>query len=166
SPLVDPPSGVKLLFQALIFRWNGTVSLMNTTTSQTVYYFSSPPSHAVASPWQPVFTLDTVSWCLLLRDEQQQEADTMAQSRASHSTIFLFYFDFYPLKEAFPKEPDLPLKSLENLSLFERCNIFLRDRRQRLVGFREQLPEYWSQLQARAAAMDKESQKIKGQKKL
>lgn len=34
-----------------------------------------------------------------------------------------------------------------------------------LVGLEEQLPEYWSRLQARAAGMDKESQKIKGQKK-
>lgn len=38
-------------------------------------------------------------------------------------------------------------------------------RQQRLVGLEEQLPEYWSRLQARAAAMDEESQKIKGQKK-
>ncbi|XP_040425926.1 WD repeat-containing protein 93 isoform X3 [Cygnus olor] len=149
---------------ALVFSRDGTVSLMNTATSQTVCCFSSPPSHAVASPWQPVFTLDTVNWCLLLRGDEQQ-ADALAQSRASHSTIFLFYFNSYPLEEAFPKKPDLPFKSLQNMPLFERCNMFLRDRQQRLLGLEEQLPEYWSRLQARAAAMDKESQKIKGQKK-
>lgn len=64
--------------------------------------------------------------CLCLGDEQQ--SDALAQSRASHSTIFLFYFNSYPLEEAFPKKPDLPFKSLQNLSLFERCNMFLRDR--------------------------------------
>ncbi|NWW94625.1 WDR93 protein, partial [Rhynochetos jubatus] len=154
-----------LLFQALVFCWDGTVSLMNTATAQIVYCFSTPPSHVVASPWQPVFIVDRVNWCLLLRGDKQQQADALAQSRASHSTIFLFDFNSYPLKEAFPKEPDLPLKSLQNLPWMERCNIFLRDRQQSLLGLREQLPEYWSQLQAQAAAMDKEREKAKGQKK-
>ncbi|KAM6246373.1 WD repeat-containing protein 93 isoform 1-T1 [Spheniscus humboldti] len=150
---------------ALVFSWDGTVSLMNTDTIQIVYCFSTPPSHAVASPWQPVFTVDIVNWCLLLRGDKQQQADALAQSRASHSTIFLFDFNSYPLKEAFPEEPDLPLKSLQNLPWIERCNIFLRDRQQSLLGLREQLPEYWSRLQAQAAAIDKERQSVKGQKK-
>ncbi|GAB0194181.1 WD repeat-containing protein 93 [Grus japonensis] len=149
---------------ALVFSWDGTVSLMN-TTSQIVYCFSTPPSHAVGSPWQPVFTVDSANWCLLLRGDKQQVAGALAQSRASHSTIFIFDFNSYPLKEAFPKEPYLPPKSLQNLPLIERCNIFLRDRQQSLLGLREQLPEYWSRLQAQAAAMDKERQKVKGQKK-
>ncbi|NXL31875.1 WDR93 protein, partial [Glaucidium brasilianum] len=155
-----------LLFQALVFSWDGTVSLMNTATSHIVYCFSTPPSHAVACPWQPVFTVDSVNWCLLLRGDKQQQADVLAESRASHSTIFLFDFSSYPLEEAFPNEPDLPLKSLQNLPWIERCNIFLRDRQQSLLGLRDQLPEYWSRLQAQAAAMDKERQKVKGQKKL
>uniref|UniRef100_A0A8C8AKT0 WD repeat domain 93 n=1 Tax=Otus sunia TaxID=257818 RepID=A0A8C8AKT0_9STRI len=151
---------------ALVFSWDGTVSLMNTATLQIVYCFSTPPSHAVACPWQPVFTVDSVNWCLLLRGDKQQQADVLAESRASHSTIFLFDFSSYPLEEAFPKEPDLPLKSLQNLPWIERCNIFLRDRQQSLLGLKDQLPEYWSRLQAQAAAMDKERQKVKGQKKL
>ncbi|NWQ61707.1 WDR93 protein, partial [Neopipo cinnamomea] len=150
-----------LLFQVLIFSWDGTVSLMNTDTSQTVYCFSTPPSHAVASPWQPVFTVDSVNSCLLLRGDEQQQDNKLAQSKASHSTIFLF--DFNPLKEAFPREPDLPLKSLQNLPWFERCNVFLRDRQQSPLGLEE--PKYWSRLKARAAAMDKKKQKVKGQKK-
>ncbi|XP_069723373.1 WD repeat-containing protein 93-like [Phaenicophaeus curvirostris] len=147
---------------ALFFSWDGTVSLMNTATSQIVYCFSVPPSHAVASPWQPVFIVDSVNWCLLLRGDEQQQADAFAQSTAGHSTIFLFDFNSYPLKEAFLKELDLPFKSLQNLPLAERCNIFLCDRQQSLLGLEEQ---YWSQLQAQAAAMDKERQKVKGQKK-
>ncbi|KAM6301554.1 LOW QUALITY PROTEIN: WD repeat-containing protein 93 [Podargus strigoides] len=156
----------------LIFSWDGVslyqaVSLMNTATSQIVYCFSTPPSHAVGSPWQPVFTVDSVNWCLLLRGDKQQQADALAQSRDSHSTIFIFDFTSYPLKEAFPKELDLPLKSLQNLPWLERCNIFLRDiRQQSLMGLQDQLPEYWNQLQAQAAAMDKERQKVKEQKKL
>ncbi|NXG54824.1 WDR93 protein, partial [Hemiprocne comata] len=155
-----------LLFQALVFSWDGTVSLMNTATSQVLYCFSTPPSYAVASPWQPVFTVDSVNGCLLLRGDEQQQADALAQSRASSSTIFIFDFNSYPLKEAFPEEPGLPLKYLQNLPWLERCNIFLRDRQQSLLGLEEQLPEYWSQLQAQAAAMDEERQKVKGQKKL
>ncbi|NXK08921.1 WDR93 protein, partial [Herpetotheres cachinnans] len=156
---------VSLLFQALVFSWDGTVSLMNTATSQIVYCFNTPPSHAVACPWQPVFVVDSVNCCLLLRGDKQQQAGALAQSRASPSTIFLFDFNAYPLKEAFPKGSDLPLKSLQNLPWIEGCNIFLCDRQQSLLGLGEQLPEYWSWLQAEAAAMDKERQKVKRQKK-
>ncbi|NWX22253.1 WDR93 protein, partial [Aegotheles bennettii] len=154
-----------LLFQALVFSWDGTVSLMNTATSQIVCCFSTPPSHAVGSPWQPVFAVDSVNWCLLLRGDEQQQTDALAQSRGSPSTIFIFDFNSYPLKEAFPKEPNLPHKSLQNLTWLERCNIFLRDRQQSLLGLEDQLPEYWSRLQAQAAAMDEERQNVKGQKK-
>ncbi|NXY12893.1 WDR93 protein, partial [Atrichornis clamosus] len=159
-----------LLLQVLIFSWDGTVSLMNTDTSQTVYCFCIPPSHAVASPWQPVFTVDSGNCCLLLRGDEQQQAGELDQGKATHSNIFLFDFNSYPLKEAFPKKPDLPLKSLQDLPWIERCNIFLRDRFL-LVPEREQIllelegHEYWDCLQAQAAAMDKEREKVKGQKK-
>ncbi|NXA94726.1 WDR93 protein, partial [Melanocharis versteri] len=159
-----------LLLQVLIFSWDGTVSLMNTDTSQTVYCFCTPPSHAVAPPWQPVFTVDSVNCCLLLRGDEQQQADEWVQNKATRSTIFLFDFNSYPLKEAFPKKPDLPLKSLQELQWIERCNIFLRDRF-RLLPERQQVllemeeQEYWDCLQAQAAAMDNERQKVKGEKK-
>lgn len=65
--------------------------------------------------------------CLCLGDEHQQQ-DDLVQDKATHSTIFLFDFNSYPLKEAFPKKPDLPLKPLQELQWIERCNIFLRDR--------------------------------------
>ncbi|XP_068881981.1 WD repeat-containing protein 93 [Aphelocoma coerulescens] len=163
-PVLAFPSAV------LIFSWDGTVSLMNTDTSQTVYCFCTPPSHAVAPPWQPVFTVDSMNCCLLLRGDEQQQEDELAQSKATQSTIFLFDFNSYPLKEAFPKKPDLSLKSLQELKWIERCNIFLRDRfrflperQQVLLEMEEQ--EYWDCLQAQAAAMDNEREKVKGEKK-
>ncbi|XP_064014192.1 WD repeat-containing protein 93 [Pogoniulus pusillus] len=159
-PVLALPSAV------LVFSWDGKVSLMNTATAQVVCHFTTPPSHSVASPWQPVFSVDSLSGCLLLRgDKQQPLADALAQGGANHSTIFLFDFSSYPLKEAFPKEPDLPLKSLQNLPWMERCNKLLRDRQQSLLGNEEELSEYWSRLQAQAAAMDQEREKVKGQKK-
>ncbi|NXN77299.1 WDR93 protein, partial [Bombycilla garrulus] len=159
-----------LLLQVLIFSWDGTVSLMNTDTSQTVYCFCTPYSHAVALPWQPVFIVDSVNCCLLLRGDEHQQADELMQSKATHSTIFLFDFNSYPLEEAFPKKPDLSLKPLEELHWIERCNTFLRDRfhilrerEQILLDIEEQ--EYWDCLQAQAAAMDSEREKVKGEKK-
>ncbi|KAF4792944.1 WD repeat domain 93 [Turdus rufiventris] len=158
------------IWKVLIFFWDGSVSLMNTDTSQTVYCFCTPPSHAVAPPWQPVFTVDSVNCCLLLQGVEHQQADELVQSKATHSTIFLFDFNSYPLKEAFPRKPDLPLKPLQELQWIERCNIFLRDRfhflperQQILLEMEEQ--EYWDCLQAQAAAMDNEREKVKGEKK-
>ncbi|NWT78368.1 WDR93 protein, partial [Lanius ludovicianus] len=159
-----------LLLQVLIFSWDDTVSLMNTDTSQTVFCFCTPPSHAAAPLWQPVFTVDSMNCCLLLRGDEQQQKDELAQSKAAQSTIFLFDFNSYPLKEAFPKKPDLSLKSLQELQWVERCNIFLRDRfhflperQQVLLEMGEQ--KYWDCLKAQAASMDKEREKVKGEKK-
>ncbi|NXT64264.1 WDR93 protein, partial [Chaetops frenatus] len=160
-----------LLLQVLIFSWDGTVSLMNTDTSQTVCCFCTPPSYAVARPWQPVFTVDSVNCCLLLRGDEQQQADEFViESKATPSTIFLFDFNSYSLKEAFPKKPDLPLKCLQELQWIERCNIFWRDRfhflpeRQQVLLEMEE-KEYWDCLQVQAAAMDNEREKVKGEKK-
>ncbi|XP_062440009.1 WD repeat-containing protein 93 [Rhea pennata] len=144
---------------ALVFSWDGTVFLMDTATSHIICYFSTPLSHAVASPWQPVFTMDTADQCLILRGDKQQPADVLAQSRASHSSIFFFDFNSYLLKESLPKEPDLPLKPLQDLPWIERCNIFFHDWQQSLLGVGEQMPECWSRLQAHAAAMDKERER-------
>ncbi|NXB76285.1 WDR93 protein, partial [Donacobius atricapilla] len=159
-----------LLLQVLIFFWDGTVSLMNTDTSQAVYCFCTPPSHAVTPSWQPVFTVDSVNCCLLLRGDEHQQKNDLVQDKATHSTIFLFDFNSYPLKEVFPKKPDLPLKPLQELQWIERCNIFLRDRfrslperHQILLEMEEQ--EYWDCLKAQAAAMDSERDKVKGEKK-
>ncbi|NWV68222.1 WDR93 protein, partial [Malurus elegans] len=159
-----------LLLQALIFSWDGTVSLMNTETSQMVHCFYIPPPHAVASSWQPVFAVDNVTCCLVLRGDEQQQPDESVQSKDIHSTIFLFDFNFYPLRDAFPKKPDLPLKSFQELQWIERCNIFLADRF-RLLPERQQVllemeeQQYWDCLQTQAAAMDSEIQKAKGEKK-
>lgn len=163
-PVLAFPSAV------LIFSWDGTVSLMNTDTSQAVYCFCTPPSHAVTSPWQPVFTVDSVNCCLLLQGDEQHQADGLIHSKATHSTIFLFDFNSYPLEDAFPKKPDLSLKSLHELQWIDRCNIFLRDRFHRLPERQQVLQEmeeqeYWDCLQAQAAARDNEREKVKGKKK-
>ncbi|RLW03618.1 hypothetical protein DV515_00006407 [Chloebia gouldiae] len=166
--LADRPENPNLT--VLIFSWDGKVSLMNTDTSQTVYNFCTPPSHAVAPAWQPVFTVDCVNCCLLLRGDEHQQADEFFQSKATHSTIFLFDFNSYPLKEAFPKKPHLPLKPVQERRWIERCNIVLRDRF-RFLPERQQVllemenQEYWDCLQAKAAAMDNEREKVKGEKK-
>nr|XP_005483489.1 WD repeat-containing protein 93 isoform X1 [Zonotrichia albicollis] len=163
-PVLAFPSAV------LIFCWDGTVSLMNTDTSQTVYCFCTPPSHAVAPAWQPVFTVDSANSCLLLRGDEHQHVDEFFQSKATHSTIFVYDFKSYPLKEAIPKKPDLHFKPMQELQWTERCNIYLRDRFRFLPERQEVLLEmekqkYWDCLQERAAAMDKEREKMKGEKK-
>uniref|UniRef100_A0A8C3RIP0 WD repeat domain 93 n=1 Tax=Chelydra serpentina TaxID=8475 RepID=A0A8C3RIP0_CHESE len=57
----------------LVFSWDGTVCLTDIATPQPVCHFITPPSHTVASPWQPVFTVDTTNQRLLLRG---RESDT------------------------------------------------------------------------------------------
>nr|XP_005301744.1 WD repeat-containing protein 93 isoform X2 [Chrysemys picta bellii] len=144
----------------LVFSWNGTVCLTDTATPQTVCHFITPPSHTVASPWQPVFTVDTTNQCLLLRgDEHQQQAGPPTQTKDNQSSIFLFYFDSYQSMEVFPAVPEPPPDSLQHLPWDERCDIFLRDRLQRLPGVSQQVPKCWSQLRKHAVALQRESRK-------
>ncbi|EMP29183.1 WD repeat-containing protein 93 [Chelonia mydas] len=149
-----------LLFQVLVFSWDGTVCLTDTAAPRPVCHFITPPSHTVASPWQPVFTVDTTNHGLLLRgDEQQQQAGPQTQTKDKQSSIFLFNFDSYLSMEVFPAVPEPPPESLQHLPWVERCDIFLRDRLQRLPGLSQQVPKCWSQLRKHAAALQRESRK-------
>ncbi|XP_075753209.1 WD repeat-containing protein 93 isoform X3 [Pelodiscus sinensis] len=143
----------------LVFSWDGTVCLTDTATPQTVCQFITPPSHTVASPWQPVFTLDTNSQCLLLRGDEQQQAGLPPQTKYNQSSIFLFYFNSYQSLEVFPAVPEPPPDSLQYLPWEERCDIFLHERLQRLPRVSQQIPECWSQLRKHAVALQRESRK-------
>ncbi|XP_074822561.1 WD repeat-containing protein 93 isoform X2 [Natator depressus] len=144
----------------LVFSWDGTVCLTDTAAPRPVCHFITPPSHTVASPWQPVFTVDTTNHGLLLRgDEQQQQAGPRTQTKDKQSSIFLFNFDSYLSMEVFPAVPEPPPESLQHLPWVERCDIFLRDRLQRLPGLSQQVPKCWSQLRKHAAALQRESRK-------
>ncbi|CAM4626450.1 WD repeat-containing protein 93 [Caretta caretta] len=144
----------------LVFSWDGTVCLTDTATPRPVCHFITPPSHTVASPWQPVFTVDTTNHGLLLRgDEQQQQAGPRTQTKDKQSSIFLFNFDSYLSMEVFPAVPEPPPESLQHLPWVERCDIFFRDRLQRLSGLSQQVPKCWSQLRKHAAALQRESRK-------
>ncbi|KAM7151915.1 WD repeat-containing protein 93 [Macrochelys suwanniensis] len=144
----------------LVFSWDGTVCLTDIATPQPVCHFITPPSHTVASPWQPVFTVDTTNQRLLLRgDEQQRRAGPPTQTKDNQSAIFLFNFDSYQSMEVFPAVPEPPPDSLQHLPWDERCDIFLRDRLQRLPGFSQQVPKCWSQLRKHATALRRESRK-------
>uniref|UniRef100_A0A8C8SVN2 WD repeat domain 93 n=1 Tax=Pelusios castaneus TaxID=367368 RepID=A0A8C8SVN2_9SAUR len=143
----------------LVFSWDGTVSLTDTATPQTVCHFIPPPSHTVASPWQPVFTVDTTNQCLLLRGDEQQQAGHLTQTKDNRSSIFLFHFDSYRSMEVFPEVPQSPPESLQCLAWDQRCEVFLHDRLQRLPVLSQQIPWCWSQLRKHAAALQRESRK-------
>ncbi|XP_074862991.1 WD repeat-containing protein 93 [Carettochelys insculpta] len=153
APIAALPGAV------LLFSWDGSVRLMDTPTPQTVCHFITPPSHTVASPWQPVFTLDTNHQCLLLRGDECPQAGLPTQTKNNRSTIFLFYFNSYQSLEVFPAVSEPPPGSLQHLPWDKRCDIFLCDRLQNLSRLSQQIPECWIQLQKHAAALQREGRK-------
>uniref|UniRef100_A0A8C4W1R4 WD repeat domain 93 n=1 Tax=Gopherus evgoodei TaxID=1825980 RepID=A0A8C4W1R4_9SAUR len=112
----------------LVFSWDGTVCLTDTATPQTVCHFITPPSHTVASPWQPVFTVDATNQCLLLRGRESDTEGNGWRELPATISIFLFYFDSYQSMKVFPAVSEPPPDSLQHLPWDERCDIFLRDR--------------------------------------
>nr|XP_028562644.1 WD repeat-containing protein 93 [Podarcis muralis] len=136
----------------LLFFWDGTVILMDTTTEDYISQFIMPPSYKVATSWQPVFSVDTQGQYLLLQGVKQQT-----------ETIFIFDFTTYPFMEAFAlKAEDQPESlAVAVLPWDKRCNIFLKDSLQRLSTISQQMPECWSLLKNCAKSLAKgESQEV------
>ncbi|KAH0620024.1 hypothetical protein JD844_014532 [Phrynosoma platyrhinos] len=123
----------------LIFFWDGMVSLMDITTQENICHFIPPPTYKVASPWQPVFSVD--------REAQSGHV------KGETEPIFLFNFTLYPLMETFAQEVEHPPDTLADLPWDQRCDTFLNDNLQRLSTISQQMPECWSQLQEYAAAL-------------
>ncbi|XP_062998645.1 WD repeat-containing protein 93 [Elgaria multicarinata webbii] len=132
----------------LIFFWDGTVNLMDTATQENVCQFIPPPTYKVASPWHPVFSVDTDGQFLVLRGEEQSGG-----VKAETETIFLFDFNSYSSMETFALRATEPLDALAELPWDRRCDVFLNDNLQRLSTISQQIPECWSQLQDYAAAL-------------
>ncbi|KAJ6662820.1 hypothetical protein lerEdw1_011024 [Lerista edwardsae] len=126
----------------LIFFREGTVGLMDIAKQDTICHFIPPPSHTVASPWQPVFSVDTDGQYLILRGDAGGTADT--------ETIFLFEFKSYPFMESLADKFEL---LPDYLPWDKQYNTFLGDSLQRLSTISQQMPECWSQLQTYAAAL-------------
>ncbi|KAM6426099.1 WD repeat-containing protein 93 isoform 1-T1 [Liasis olivaceus] len=134
----------------LIFFWNGIIKLMDTTTEEIICQFIMPPSYKVASPWQPVFSMDTNGRWLAVQGDKQSKA-----SKAEMETTFIYDFNSYPFMETFAaKAQNLPAVFAE-LPWDRRCDLFLSNNLQRLSTISQQMPECWSQLQEYAAALKK-----------
>ncbi|XP_061451160.1 WD repeat-containing protein 93 [Rhineura floridana] len=132
----------------LVFFWDGTVNLMDTTTQDNICQFITPPSYKVASSWQPVFSVDTQGQCLILRGVNQSGG-----AKTEMETIFLFDFKSYPFMETFTLKAEHQPNPTADLPWDRRCDIFLKDSLPRLSTISQQMPECWSQLQNYAAAL-------------
>ncbi|XP_070619406.1 WD repeat-containing protein 93 isoform X2 [Erythrolamprus reginae] len=130
----------------LIFFWIGVINLMDTTTNEIICQFRMPPSYKVASPWQPVYSMDTNGRWLAVQGESRA-------GKAEGETIFIYDFDTYSFMETFAeKAQNLPAASPE-LTWDKRCDLFLNNNLQRLATISQQMPECWGQLQDHAATL-------------
>ncbi|XP_026565527.1 WD repeat-containing protein 93 [Pseudonaja textilis] len=130
----------------LIFFWIGVINLMDTTTDEIICRFMMAPSYKVASPWQPVFSMDTNGRWLAIQGESKV-------GKAEMETIFIYDFSTYSFMETFAaKAQNLPAASPE-LTWDRRCDLFLNNNLQRLSTISQQMPECWSQLQEYAATL-------------
>nr|XP_016852018.1 PREDICTED: WD repeat-containing protein 93 [Anolis carolinensis] len=136
----------------LIFFRDGTVNLMDIALQENICQFGTPFPYKIASPWQPVFSVDSSGQGMILRGEAQS-----GSVKGETEVIFLFDFTFYPLMETFALKVKQSTDSLAHLPWDQRCDIFLNDSLQRLSTISQQMPECWSQLQDYAAALTRGS---------
>ncbi|XP_054858639.1 WD repeat-containing protein 93 [Eublepharis macularius] len=137
--------------------WDGTVSLTDTETEATVCHFITPSPWKVATPWQPIFAVDTDGRYLILQGDEQS-GNIKIETGSHRSTIFLFDLMSCSFVKTSLQEDECSPDSLEHLPWDKRCDLFLKNSLQRLSVISQQIPECWSQLQKYAATLEGESQ--------
>ncbi|KAJ7311080.1 hypothetical protein JRQ81_006678 [Phrynocephalus forsythii] len=132
----------------LNFFWDGTVNLMDATMEENICQFVTPPSYEVASPWQPVFSVDSGGQCLVLRGQSRSRG-----AKADTEPLLLFDLTACPSLESVASGVEGPPGPSSELLWDRRCDLFLSENLPWLAAVSCQMPECWSQLRDYAATL-------------
>ncbi|XP_056135266.1 WD repeat-containing protein 93 [Lampris incognitus] len=145
----------------LVIQKNGKIFLQDVLNKTTVCYLSPPITHQLATPWDPVYTLDTKQQCLFIQgDELPSNNATMVAD--CQNQLFAFHFGEHPITKPYIAElPGLPSqqKGMSFATLEEACNLYLQ---QRVLSGDERnkaVTHTWSQLQEHTVTVQRARKK-------
>ncbi|XP_053575333.1 WD repeat-containing protein 93 [Bombina bombina] len=151
---VVPISSLPNLY--LLFSCNGKVELMDVTLKTTVCQFCLPFPYLLASPWQPVFALDSENATLYIKGDEKVAADEILASENRACYLFTFTFSSLSLMSSITKSQQHTSLTLESLPWEQKCEVLLQNRLQTFSERRKQIAESWSSLRKHAADLTRQ----------
>ncbi|XP_076011382.1 WD repeat-containing protein 93 [Genypterus blacodes] len=136
---------------ALVVQRNGKMFLQDVIKKTTVCLLICPKKHCLASPWDPVLTLNTKRQTLFIRGDQEPSVSPKGDCQ---SLLFTFSFgEPDVIKNYIISLPDSlrQQKRMSFVALEEACNHFLHERELSLDERNKALRKTWEQLKKHAA---------------
>ncbi|XP_046898281.1 WD repeat-containing protein 93 [Hypomesus transpacificus] len=130
---------------------NGTISLQDVIRKTTVCFISLPATHLLATPWSPIFTLDSVHQTLFIRGDQQPSENGCTEGK--DSSLFACHFHQLAIVEAYRMDirDHLKVQRRERFTDLENgCNLYFQQRVQSLDERNKAMTHTWNQLQQHA----------------
>ncbi|XP_077330109.1 WD repeat-containing protein 93 [Lithobates pipiens] len=139
SPIHSLPSMV------LLHYWNSTVELFDVAKCEPVCQFGLPSTHMLASPWQPVYALDTDNLSLFLKGNEKATPGETLSAENGGCSVFVF-----SLNKLIKTQKPVGVLS-HNLPWEQKCKLLLQSRLQTLPERRKQIAESWTLLRKQAS---------------
>ncbi|KAM4675405.1 WD repeat-containing protein 93 [Discoglossus pictus] len=140
----------------LCFR-NGRVELVNSSIRESMCRFGLPLTHAMASPWQPVYALDSENLCFFLKGNEKMSADEIVAATNGMCSLFAFRLNDLPLMESLTQTQQGTTAPKQNLLWEQKCEIMLQERLQTSSERKKQIAESWSLLRRHAADLTQQA---------
>ncbi|XP_038670562.1 WD repeat-containing protein 93 [Scyliorhinus canicula] len=139
---------VPQLSKFLLIFTNGTIALLHLTQGDVLCQCILPPSHVIASPWEPVFGFDKGGSFLFIKGDEKLNDDSLDRKESS-SSLFAFSLLFLFSLDSCRKGKELRKPPTPN-TWEKRCEHFLQERLNSVMSRNEEMTKCWNQLQDHA----------------
>ncbi|KAM3876926.1 WD repeat-containing protein 93 [Diretmus argenteus] len=136
----------------LVVQKNGEMFLQDVINNTTVCYLIPPVTHVLATPWDPVYALDTKQQTLFIRGDQDP-SHSGSVTGDCQSQLFAFRFGEPAVIEPYIVGlPDSPRQQtgMSFVALEEACNLYLQKRALSVDEREKATTQTWSRLQEHA----------------
>ncbi|KAA8596038.1 WD repeat-containing protein 93 isoform X2 [Etheostoma spectabile] len=133
---------------SLVVQRNGEMFLQDVINKTTVCFLIPPTSHLIATPCNPVYTLNSKQQTLYIQGEQNPNCSPSSEEERQ-SQLFIFRFGALDIiKQYVVSLPDSPQQqnTLSCVNLEETCNFYLHQRALSVEERNKAITQTWKQL--------------------
>ncbi|KAM9765937.1 WD repeat-containing protein 93 [Menidia menidia] len=139
---------------SLVVQRNGKMSLLDIVNKAAVCFLVPPTSFNVASPYNPVYALNTKQQCLFIRGDRDTTCSASSEE-SRQSQLFVFHFGQSEiLKQHFAPRQAFPQQITQShVGLDEICNLYLQQRALSVNERNKSIAQTWEQLRETAVTV-------------
>ncbi|CAG5853037.1 unnamed protein product [Menidia menidia] len=140
--------------KSLVVQRNGKMSLLDIVNKAAVCFLVPPTSFNVASPYNPVYALNTKQQCLFIRGDRDTTCSASSEE-SRQSQLFVFHFGQSEiLKQHFAPRQAFPQQITQShVGLDEICNLYLQQRALSVNERNKSIAQTWEQLRETAVTV-------------